>query len=444
MKHLVFTALLASSVMLANAQNLSLDEAITQATNSSRSLKSLDYKVKSLTAKTSESKAGLLPSLKYTGSYNRLSKITPATFSIPVGTDDNGNPIIQSVALNPNILNQFTNRLAIAQPLFVGGRLQLGLEISKLNQQVASVEYDRNKADVILNTKTSYWNLYRAYQIQKQVQESVTKAQAHVNDVQELVKFGAATQNDLLASQLQLSNAKLQLIDANNNIIIATAALNNLLGTSLEQTITPTSSPRTQTVTLASLSSLTEKAISSRAEMKTAQLQEKTALLGIKNAKAGWLPQVNASAALDYNNPNQRIVPAEDKFYATWAVGINVSMDLWNWNTTKHQTEQARMQQMQAKEGIEQTKEGISLEVTQLYVSVNQALEKIKVTQESVEQAKENYRIVNEKYKKGVALNSDVIDANTALLSANVNLTATLVEYELALAKLEKAVGGLQ
>jgi outer membrane protein TolC len=441
MKNLLLSAALAVFTFSGQAQTLSLEEALNLATNSSHQIKGKEFNQKHLAAKTAETDASRRPSLKYTGSYNRLSYVTPSKFSLPVGTDASGNPIVREFALNPYIPNQFTNRLMLSQPIFVGGRLKLGLEASKLNEKIAQQEYDRSKADVILSTKTAFWNLYKAQQFQKLVTESVNQMQAHLTDVQNLLKMGVVTQNDLLRSQLQLSNARMQQIEANNAVQLATAALNQLLGNSLDKNITLNASPRQQVISLEPVNTLTEKALQNRPEVKVAELQEKTGEIGVKSAKAGWLPQVSAAAVADYNNPNQRIIPAQDKFHATWAVGLNVSMDIWNWNTTKHQTEQARMMQMQAKEGLSLTKEMISLEITQLYLSAAQAQEKIKLASETVEQAKENHRIVTERYKKGAALNSDVIDANTAWLSSNINLTASQVEYELVVAKLEKAVG---
>ena len=86
-------------------------------------------------------------------------------------------------------------------------------------------------------------------------------------------------------------------------------------------------------------------------------------------------------------------------------------------------------------------KDGIALEVTQNYLNQQQSVERIAVARQGVQQAEENYRITDEKFKKGLSLNSDLLDAEVALLQARINVTQSLVDYELAEARLEKAIG---
>ena len=86
-------------------------------------------------------------------------------------------------------------------------------------------------------------------------------------------------------------------------------------------------------------------------------------------------------------------------------------------------------------------KDGVTLEVTQNYLSVNQARERQLVSEQGVAQAEENYRVMKEKYKTGLIPNLELKDAETALLQAKLNLTQSKVDYELAMARLSKAIG---
>jgi outer membrane protein TolC len=84
------------------------------------------------------------------------------------------------------------------------------------------------------------------------------------------------------------------------------------------------------------------------------------------------------------------------------------------------------------------------LEVTQSYLSFKQAKENIQLSRLSVEQADENLRVTQQKFKAGLTTNSEMLDAEVAQLQAKLQLTQALVDYELAQAKLEKAVGGVK
>jgi outer membrane protein TolC len=134
-------------------------------------------------------------------------------------------------------------------------------------------------------------------------------------------------------------------------------------------------------------------------------------------------------------------MPAKDRFYSTWDLGVSVSMDLWNWNATLRQTQQAKALLAQALDVLGQLRDAAAVEVRQSWLALKSAREKIDVAGVAVAQADENLRVTNERFKEGVALNSEVLDAETALLQAKTGHTQALVDLELAKAGLAKAVG---
>jgi len=79
--------------------------------------------------------------------------------------------------------------------------------------------------------------------------------------------------------------------------------------------------------------------------------------------------------------------------------------------------------------------------VTQGALNVRQAQQRIRLAELGEEQAAESYRITSDKFKSGLSSNSDLLDAEIALMQSKLQMTDALVEYELAQARLEKAVG---
>jgi len=133
-------------------------------------------------------------------------------------------------------------------------------------------------------------------------------------------------------------------------------------------------------------------------------------------------------------------MPSKDEFIGTWDLGLTLSYDIWNWGLYGEQAEQAECQLEQSRLALEQIKDIVSLEVQQSYMLLNKYKEKISFTEEAIKQAEENYRVTNEKFKSGVAISSELLDAETSLLISKINRITSIVEYEIALAKLEKAV----
>jgi outer membrane protein TolC len=162
---------------------------------------------------------------------------------------------------------------------------------------------------------------------------------------------------------------------------------------------------------------------------------------GITAAKSDWWPQLYLTGNYYYSRPNQRILPTQDKFNATWDISVSMSFNLWNWGATSDRTDAAEAQFEQAKDGYKVLKDRVTLEVTANYLNINKSEEKMTVSEQSVKQAEENYKVTDEKFKNGLALNSDLLDAEVALLQAKTNYIQSVVDYELALAQLKKSIG---
>lgn len=136
-----------------------------------------------------------------------------------------------------------------------------------------------------------------------------------------------------------------------------------------------------------------------------------------------------------------RIVPARSQFDDTWAAGIQLTMDVWNWGLNSSQTQQAEAQLAQAIDADLLTKESIQIEVMQAYTLMKQASDKIPVTETSIKQAEEQIRTINLRFKNGNAIMTDVLDAETALLLAKMNKVQAIIDLEIAKVKLEKSIG---
>lgn len=447
MKIHLIVMLVLLGIAIASAQtSLTLQQAIDIGLENSKALHSSQMKVQMATSKSSEVNTMRLPSLKFGGSYAHLSDVPPFQASIPANSFGPGFPP-QTVTfpLSETILNNYNIRLTLQQPLFTGFRVDKNADMAEYSAQAQNEDYKRDKVELIYTIKQSYWNLFKAREFKKVVDENVQQVQAHLNDVQNMMKQGMVTNNEVLKVEVQLSNVKLLQIEMKNNAQLAEIALNSIIGRPLSTEVSLSSTPGVpegQSIEVSQdVNSLVKTALGSRSEMKAMKLRIDAADAGITAAKSGWFPQIYLVGNYYYARPNQRYVPAQDIFKDSWDISVSASFDIWNWGTTIHQTQQAQAQYEQAKDGLGQLEDGITLEVTQNYLNLKQAQEKISVSQQAVNQAEENYRVTNEKFKLGLVLNSDLIDAEVASLQAKTNFTQALVDFELAQAKLQKSLG---
>jgi outer membrane protein TolC len=424
---------------------VTLEECVEMGLKTSKALHASEARVEASAARFKEVNASRLPSLKLSGGYARLSEVPPFEVRLPFPP---GFPVPSTFVVSPNYFDNYSVRMGLQQPLFTGFRLQSSAAMARLGTQVAVEDLAGDRNQVVFAVKNAYWNLFKAGEFKKVVDENTAQLEAHLADLRNFFEQGLLTRNEVLKAEVQLSSMKLARLDAANSVEMAAVWLNNLIGAPLDDPIEPAvttgeleAGARKMSEEWSDLDGLVDKALGGRPELRAMGLRVKAGEAGVTLAKSGWYPQVALTGNYYNLKPNPRLMPAKDKFTSTWDIGISVSMDLWNWNATLRQTQQAKAQLAQILDGLGQLKDAAAVEVRQNWLALKSAREKIGVAGDAVAQAEENLRVTEERFKEGVALNSDVLDAETALLQAKTGRTQALVDHELAKARLAKAVG---
>ncbi len=416
----------------AQQKQITLQEGIDLGLLNSKTLHSSKMKVISAEAGLSGMSAAQLPELSLSAAYTRLSPVNPFAFTIqPFGT----------FTLSPSILDNYNLKLSLQQPLFTGFKLSSNTQIARLNSLAAKQQYTQTEQDLILNIKNAYWNLFSAEKVKQAVDDNYQQVKAHLNDVQNFFKQGLSTKNDVLKVEVQLSEIQLQQIDAKNSVKLAIVNLDNVIGLPLSTDLQVQENIKISENLNYELDQLITVALENRPDLKALKYQVEASKNGITLAESNWYPQIYLTGNYYYNKPNQRILPNQNRFDATWDVGVGLSFNIWNWGATKDQTVQAKAQYEESVDGLNTMNDAITLEVTQDYYNMVKAREKVFVAEQTVSQAEENYRVTDDKFKQGLTLNSELLDAETALLQAKTNQIQSQVEYELAVAQIERSTG---
>ena len=416
----------------AQQKQITLQEGIDMGLLNSKILHSSKMKVISAEAGLSEMNAAKLPELSLSAGYTHLSPVNPFAFTIrPFGT----------FTLSPSILDNYNLKLSLQQPLFTGFKLSSNSQIANLNSLAAKQQYTQTEQDLILSIKNAYWNLFSADKVKQAIDDNYQQVKAHLNDVQNFFIQGLSTKNDVLKVEVQLSEIQLQQIDAKNAVKLAIVNLDNVIGIPLSTDLRVQNNINISVKLNYELDQLISMALVNRPDLKALKYQVEASKKGITLAESNWYPQIYLTGNYYYNKPNQRILPNQNKFDATWDVGVGLSFNVWNWGATKDQTVQAKAQYEESVDGLNTMKDAITLEVTQDYYNMIKAREKVLVAEQTVSQAEENYRVTDDKFKQGLTLNSELLDAETALLEAKTNQIQSQVEYELAIAQIERSTG---
>jgi outer membrane protein TolC len=409
---------------------LTIEDAVNLALKNSKNLKIAESKVYSAEAKLNETNTSLYPTLKLNSGYTRLSEVEPFKINFQG----------REFEVSPTILNNYQIRFGLQYPIFTGFRLENTSKMMELNLQASEKDLESERTKLVYDVKTLYWTIKNLEATAASIKENIRQVDAHLQDIKNFYENGIATENDVLKVKVQLSNLELTKIDIENAIKLNKINLCILIGLPATTNLKLTSQVSSETKDYADLSTLLNIAYKNRPELRAMELRKEATKTSISVAKSGWYPQILFGANYYYNRPNQRLMPAQDKFYGTWDVGITLSYDIWNWMNTKYQTQQAEANYYQTDLAFQQLKDGVTLEVSQNYFAFTKAKEKVKVAEESVQQAEENYRVTNEKFKNGLVSSSELLDAEVALLNAKISYNNSLLELELSKTRLEKSI----
>ncbi len=371
-KQILALAMIAALPAAATAQKkaLSVEEAVSLGLNNSPGLHASRMKLEAAAAKAKELAAGRLPSVKFGAGYVRLSDVPPFQVSLPLPA-----PFPSSFVVSPVFFNNYTTRLSVEQPLFTGFRLEAGTDSARFMEKSAGHDLEKDRAEYIFAVKSAYWALVRAKRLGAVIEENLAQVDAHLKDVQSFFDQGLLTRNEVLRVEVQRSSVEIMKIDAANAADIALTSLDTLIGLPQDTSVEPTSVPESAAAEAIAEekspgeqgvpASILATALAARPELLAAGSRIRAAEAGVKAARAGWYPQIVLSGNYYYNRPNSRLLPSQDKFYGTWDIGVSLSLDVWNWGRTKFQTEQAKAELAQVKDGLKLLEDQAVLDVTQ-------------------------------------------------------------------------------
>lgn len=468
---IVTGAVILYSIVSANGQPLSLtiEDAVKRATETSRILKASRTRVSQSEAKVEQANIASLPTFTLTGGYNRLSDVPAFSFdnastitglltllnALPGSSlqgqfsqsyINSAGQVVREQSANsaptfPVILDQIQFQLNAQQVLYAGGRIDASKEIAKFSAEASRYDVENDKISIAFAVRQAYWAMYKAQELRKSLDESAKQLSARITDAKNMNKAGMLTSNDVLKLQVSLSNINVQILDIDNQIRSGMIAMNNLIGVALTTELQLATNPQNEVKNTEQQSELVSYAVSRRPDILANQKRINAAQSAISLSESNWYPTVAIGGNVLYANPNQRVFPVRSRFDATWALGINFSWNIWNWNLTRYQTDESKAQLIQIEESTKALEDNVKVEVMQNYMSLQPAKERIKVSNESVLQAEDNYNIVSNKLKAGTATSTDVLEAQSLLLQSKINTISATVDYELAQVKLLKSLG---
>ncbi len=412
---------------------LSEDASVARALEQNHGLKAARAQIKGAQAAYRAARAARLFRVQSQAGFLRLSPNIP-DFRIVVPTP--AGPREQVIA--PAILDRYSMQLQVVQPLFTGGALKHQEQAARFQEDVVRAEFEASAVNLAYQVREAFWRLYEAEHVMRAKEHGVQRLKAQIKDVEHFREQGLAADQQVLAVKARLAQAQVEYLAATHAVEQARVALNRLLGLPLEQPVVLEADtvvgkqPKIEDV---------DAVVTARPEVKRLQAMLRSAEVQEGMARSAFFPQVYLMGTVDYARPNPYVFPPEDRFEATWNVGVRVSLPLWTWGQRVAEVDRAKSQVRMLREQLADFVEQIRMEVAQQRLRLEQTYAGVKATREAWEAAQEAFRVARVRYREGVALNSEVLEAEAVLREAEAAYHRAVAAFKRAKAGWKRTLG---
>jgi outer membrane protein len=335
----------------------------------------------------------------------------------------------------------YSTGLRASMRLFDGGQRFFQVSQSKADVSSAEANDVAQQFNLALQVKTQYYAILAARESEVAALAQLDQAQADMQAAAARVRAGAATLSDSLRTVIEVGNARLALLTAQNNLRVASAALTRLVATpylvtattadTLELPITPIDS-----TTLAQLAQQ-----GPAVRQATAQLT--SAHAAVRTAKSVYLPTLDLSfsrggsgyAPYGTNVTDSRLYPYVNTF------SFSLSYPLFNNLQREFALTQSKVAEINADATLRDARLAAQQNLTQQLASLRAAQERIQIQQASIASAEEDLRVQQQRYALGASTLLDLLTSQTTLNQQRAALIQARQDYRIARAQIEAIIG---
>jgi outer membrane protein len=335
----------------------------------------------------------------------------------------------------------YTLTATLDQSLFSGFSKKTQFDISKLDLEISQIREQETCQDLAYEVKKAYFGILQQQNLTMVAEQAVEQLTSQVEQAADFYEVGLIPKNDLLKSEVELANAKLDLVVARNRMAFAQTDFNILLQLPVDALV---SIERIETLGTfdKTYEACVALALENRTEKKLAMLALERSEEAVQLAKKDYYPAVDLQANY-IKTGDSADLEGRSGFYddEEWNVGVTASWTFWEWGKTRYGVGEELSRRTQARLELMNVENRIRREIKEAFLNLKEARQSILTQEKAVGQAKENLRITQERYDEQVATSTEVLDAQTLLTRTQNNYFNALNVYHVSKAALHRAMG---
>lgn len=322
--------------------------------------------------------------------------------------------------------------LTLTQIIELGGKRTYRIRGAGADLTAAQYERIGTALDIRLSVQTAYYEALRAQDEYDLAAATLAVTKQFAQAAQTQYQAGDVPRSNVIRSEIELSRGQQSLASTQTELENRLAALRSLIGQPAGTTLTLTDK-LSFTPTSYSFPDLETLALQNRSDLRAAQATRASLAAAVQSVRAESRPDLfieGRRASLD-------------PFVQGTSIRAGVTFSPFDFGRRRADVASAQSAVAHQDAGIAEAQRTARLEVETAYRDLQQA----RITVESFEagrliNAKELLDMAQTGYEKGASTYLEVLDAQNVYRNEQADYVRALAEYNIALATLERAVGG--
>lgn len=310
---------------------------------------------------------------------------------------------------------------------------------TKADKARAHLDVIASEQDLILSVKIAYYAYLEFYQKVDVQREAVKRSGEQLKLIDSRFELGSAAKSDVLKQRVQVGNDRLGLLQAENAATTSKASLAYTIG------LDPTSDFEFQTTytslsdTSVSINEAIEFALAYKPSLLASEKSMDASKHRLRSAKSRYLPTLTGSGSLNWSPSDN--YDGSSSWKRTTSYGIGVSWNVFDGFARESQLSSAKVTHNNSRAWLSEARNRVARDVKTAHLDIEKTNVQSQVAAETVEAAAEDLKITQEKYDLGAATILDLLNVQVSHKTAQVSLIEAGFDHNLAIARLENAMG---
>lgn len=335
--------------------------------------------------------------------------------------------------------------VTLAQLLTDFGRTSNLVSASKLRDKAQNANAQATTEDIVLATDQAFYTALENQTLLKVAQQTVDTRQSVEHQIDELAKNNLKSNLDLTFAQVNLSQAKLLQLDAQNNLDSSMAALAAVLGLDHEVIFELTEDDTQPPAPPTDVDGLIRTAFQQRPDLQAFTYEQEAAEKFRRARRDQLFPTISTLgvAGITPVRPDCFGGCFPNYFVSSWygAIGVNMSIPIFNGFLFSAEASEAKYRAQAAAENTRDLRDRIVRDVRTAWLAANTAFQRVGVSAELAKQADLSLSLAQSRYKLGLGSIVELSQGQLQQTDAAISYVNAQYQYRLALSTLDFEIG---